>query len=93
MGRGFVLARVDRRERLVAERDAPVHRQDDDALEARDERAQPLDLLEETSRRARRRREHDLRLDRIELRGDRLAGEQQIERLHDRVAHRRPIGD
>ena len=47
-----------------------------------------------TARRARRgwRREQELGPDRVDLRGDRLAREQQIERLHSGRTHRRPIG-
>ena len=44
---------------------------------------QALDLLIEPARHPRRRREQKLRLHRIELGGDRLAREQQIERLGD----------
>ena len=62
------------RDLLVVEGDAPVERQRDDALEARRQRLQALDLLEQAAGRAGRRREQDLGFDRVDLRGDRLAG-------------------
>ena len=58
----------------------------------------PLRAGPRPSRRGRRARRaaatnRILAFDRVDLRGDRLAGEQQVERLHDGRTHRGPIDD
>jgi hypothetical protein len=82
-----------RNDLLAVEGDGLVERQHDDALEAGRQLPQPLDLLEQAAGRAGRRREQNFGPDCGDLRGDRLAGEEQIEWLHGGRTHRRPIGD
>jgi hypothetical protein len=72
-----------RLQHLAVERNGAVERHDHDPLERGDLFLQALDLLIEPTRHARRRRQQQLCLDRIELGDDGLAGEQQIERLGD----------
>ena len=60
-----------------------VERSDHDPLERGDVLLQALDLLVEPARHARRRRQQQFCLDGVELGDDRLAREQQIERLGD----------
>ena len=87
------VARVRGRESFVVASDAAVHRQHDDALQARRRRLQSLDLFVEAAGSPGRRGEQDLGFDRVDLRQDRLAAEQQVERLHNRRTHRGPIED
>ncbi len=75
---------------LAIERDGAVERDDHDALQRGDVSLQALDLLIEPARHARWRRQQQFCIHGIELGDDRLAREQQIERLGDAAGGRAP---
>ena len=86
----IVAPRRVRLQDLAVESDGAVERHNHDTFERRNVPLQAFDLLVEPARHARRRRQQQLCLHGIELGDDRLAREQQIERLGDAAGRRTP---
>ena len=75
---------------LAVERNGPVERDDHDTLQRRHVFLQAFDLLIKPARHARRRRQQQFCLHRVQLGDDGLAREQEIDRLGDAAGGRAP---